>query len=127
MADNHLTDKIRALARRGKLDELLPLVDAEPALLQAPEGRGHGMTFLWEAVRHGHKKLVDELHARGADFDFTGRNRAKDLVMRSPLCVALDRGRTSIRRQAQGQRRDTERLRRGVDGEYGSCAGCCIR
>lgn len=91
-----LTDKILGLARRGKLEDLKPLLDAEPALLKAPAGPGHGRTLLWEAVRHGHEELVDELLQRGTDVDAPGRNRAEDLVMLSPLCVATARNREGI-------------------------------
>lgn len=94
-----LTDKILALARRGKLDDLVPLIDAEPALIDPPTGRGHGRSLIWEAVRHGHEDLVDELLRRGSVVDAPGRNRAEDLVMLSPLCVARTRVRSSIEKK----------------------------
>ncbi len=82
-----LTDKILALARCGKIEELRALLDATPDLLDAAQ-EGHGRTLLWEAVRFGRAPLVDFLLARGAAVDVPGRHRAESLVLLTPLAVA---------------------------------------
>lgn len=82
-----LTDKMRALARRGDTDGVRSLLDTEPELIQYPTG-GHGRSLLWEAVRHNREELVDVLLDRDAPVNGPGRNRAESLVLLSPLAIA---------------------------------------
>lgn len=90
-----LTDKMRAIARRGDTDAIQDLLDRQPDLIGYPTG-AHNRSLLWEAVRHGRESLVDLLLARGAPVHAPGRNRAECLVLLNPLAVAYAYRREAI-------------------------------
>jgi ankyrin repeat protein len=66
MADAEIEPIFRAV-RRGEVDEVARLLDAEPHLMEARNPRGFGHTALIMAAGLGHADLVKLLLERGAD------------------------------------------------------------
>jgi ankyrin repeat protein len=88
-------DAILKDARRGDFPAVRKHLRGDPSLLLAKSG-GHNRTFLWEATRGNHPRLVAHLLKAGADPNVPGRIRAESPVLLKPYCIARRYNRTGL-------------------------------
>ena len=90
------------LAAKGDVQAVKRLVARDPGVVSNTSA-GHSRSLLWEAVRGGHRELVELLVERGADVNAPGRYRNETLVLVSPYVIAKTRGHDDLARYLLGQ------------------------